>query len=45
MNAKNKAEDVWKEYMESWIIEIYQKTPRIDLTFWYGGENCKGKKN
>ena len=20
------------------------KTPRIDLTFWYGGENCKGKK-
>ena len=21
-----------------------KKTPRIDLTFKYGGENCKGKK-
>ena len=30
--------------MESWRKEIYQKTPRIDLTFWYGGENCRGKK-
>ena len=41
---KNKADDVWKNYMEAWRIEIYQKTPIIDLTFWYGGENCKGKK-
>jgi len=40
---KNKT-DVGREYMESWRKEIYQKTPRIDLTFWYGGENCQGKK-
>ena len=30
--------------MEKWKQEIYQKTPRVDFTFWYGGEGCKGKK-
>ena len=30
--------------MEACKKEIYQKNPRIDLTFWYGGENSRGKK-
>ena len=30
--------------MEAWKEGIYQKTLRIDLTFWYGGENSRGKK-
>ena len=30
--------------MEAWKEGIYQKTPRIDLTFWYGGKNSRGKK-
>ena len=30
---KHNVENIWKEYMESWRKEIYQKTPRTDLTF------------
>ena len=35
---------MWTEFVEAWKRGIYQKNPRIDLTFWYGGENCRGKK-
>ena len=41
---KHNINDISKEYMEKWKQEIYQKTPRVDFTFWYGGDGCKGKK-
>merc|ERR1711874_100190 len=41
---KNNVNEISKEYIKEWKQEIYQKTERIDLTFWYGGENCIGKK-
>merc|ERR1712055_1212933 len=41
---KNNVNEISKEYIEEWNQEIYQKTERVDLTFWFGGENCIGKK-
>ena len=41
---KHNIENMWTEFMEAWKKGIYQKNPRIDLTFWYGGEGCRGKK-
>ena len=42
--VKHNINDISKEYIDRWKQEIYQKTQRVDLTFWYGGENCIGKK-
>ena len=33
-----------KEYIDNWKQEIYQKTDRIDFSFWYGDEKNRGKK-
>ena len=41
---KHNINDISKEYIEKWKQEIYQKTHRVDFTFWYGGEGCEGKK-
>merc|ERR1712179_85027 len=41
---RNNVNEISKEYIEEWKQERYQKTERVDLTFWYGGENCIGKK-
>ena len=41
---KYNVNDISKEYIDEWKKEIYQKTKRVDLTFWNGGENCIGKK-
>ena len=41
---RHNIENVWSEFMEAWKRGIYQKTPRIDLTFWYGGKGIRGKK-
>ena len=41
---KNNINEISEEYIKEWKQEIYQKTERVDLTFWYGGENCIGKK-
>ena len=41
---KHNINDISKEYLEKWKQEIYQKTPRVDFSFWYGGEGCIGKK-
>ena len=30
--------------MGTWKKAIYLKIPRFDLTFWYGGNGIKGKK-
>ena len=35
---------MWTQFMEAWKEGIYQKTPKIDLTFQYGGEISRGKK-
>ena len=32
------------EYIDKWKQTIYQKTGRIDFTFWYGNEKLRGKK-
>ena len=32
------------EYIDKWKQTIYQKTGRIDFTFWYGNESQRGKK-
>ena len=33
-----------KEYIEKWKQKIYQKTPKVDFTFLYGGEGLKERK-
>ena len=33
---KKAIEVVWRIFIETWKEEIYQKVPRMDLTFWYG---------
>ena len=33
---KKAIEVVWRMFIETWKREIYQKVPRMDLTFWYG---------
>ena len=42
--ARHNINDISREYIDKWKQEIYQKTQRADLTFWYGGEGCIGKK-
>ena len=42
--VKHNINDISKEYMDRLKQEIYQKTQRVDLTFWYGGKGCIGKK-
>ena len=37
-------ETVWKLFLETWKKEIYQKEPRMNLTFWYGSEHEIGLK-
>ena len=32
-----------EEYLQEWKKEIYQKTKRVDFSFWYGMEDLKGK--
>merc|ERR1711874_507320 len=39
-----KIENMWSQFMEAWKEGIYQKTSRIDLTFWYGRKDSRGKK-
>ena len=36
--------EISNEYMNEWKKKIYQKTNRIDLSFWYGKEDQIGKK-
>ena len=36
--------EISDEYLKEWKKEIYQKTERVDLSFWYGKEDLKGKK-
>ena len=36
--------EISNEYMNEWKKKIYQKTDRIDLSFWYGKEDQIGKK-
>ena len=40
----HKIENMWTQFMEAWKEGIYQKTPRIDLTFWYGRKDSRGNK-
>jgi len=41
---EHKIENMLTQFIEAWKEGIYQKIPRIDLTFWYGGKNSRGKK-
>ena len=36
--------EISKEYIDHWKQEIYQKTSRIDFSFWYGDEENRRKK-
>ena len=36
--------EISEEYLSKWKQKIYQKTGRIDFTFWYGNESQKGMK-
>ena len=37
-------EEVRNIYIDEWKKKIYQKTERVDFSFWYGKEGLKGKK-
>ena len=41
---KKALEMVWRIFIETWKKEIYQKEPRMDLTFWYGSAEEIGLK-
>ena len=41
---KKTIETVWKLFIETWKNEIYQKSPEVDWTFWYGGRGRPGLK-
>ena len=41
--VKKNINEISEEYLSKWKREIYQKTERLNLTFWYG-EGQKGKK-
>ena len=41
---KKAIETVWKLFIETWKNEIYQKSPEVDWTFWYGGRGRPGLK-
>ena len=41
---KKALELVWKLFISIWKKEIYQKAPRMDLTFWYGSDKTVGLK-
>merc|ERR1712055_1133296 len=36
--------EISEEYLSKWKQNIYQKTGRMDFTFWYGNESQKGMK-
>merc|ERR1711874_386990 len=37
-------EEMKDTYIDEWKKKIYQKTERIDFSFWYGTDGLKGKK-
>merc|ERR1711874_252527 len=41
---KIEIEEMSDDYINKWKQEIYQKTGRINFSFWYGTESMKGKK-
>ena len=41
---KKNINEISNEYITEWKKMIYQKTGRVDLSFWYGREGLKGKK-
>ena len=41
---KKALEIVWRLFISIWKKEIYQKAPRMDLTFWYGSNRTVGLK-
>ena len=42
--VKKNIEEMSDEYVDKWKQDIYQKTGRIDFSFWHGTESMKGKK-
>ena len=40
--TRHKAQEDWPYFVEDWRVDIYQKTPRISLDFWYGTEDERG---
>merc|ERR1712179_114478 len=42
--VKKEIEEMSDEYMDKWKQDIYQKTERIDFSFWHGTDRMKGKK-
>ena len=41
---KKTIEELKNTYIDEWKKKIYQKTERIDFSFWHGQEGLKGKK-
>lgn len=41
---KIKIEEAWNPFMSDWKVDIYQKTPRMSLDFWYGTTDEIGLK-
>ena len=42
--VRQKIEEAWNPFISDWKVDIYQKTPRIALDFWYGTEEEIGLK-
>ena len=41
---KKEIMEMSKEYINNWKQAVYQKTERIDFSFWYGKGEVRGKK-
>ena len=41
---KKEIDVIWTQFIGLWKKYIYQKKPRMSLTFWYGSENTIGLK-
>ena len=41
---KKALEIVWELFISIWKRDIYQKSPEMDLSFWYGSRNRVGLK-
>ena len=41
---KREIMEISKEYINGWKQAVYQKTDRVDFSFWYGNGEVRGKK-
>ena len=41
---KKEIKEISREYIDGWKQAVYQKTERVDFSFWYGNDVIKGSK-